>query len=104
MSVPSGIKLKGFIKKGQKIQGVLAPPEIRDIQPQQEEFLDKKPSVMTTAIKQMFTKATVDTSKTTKPIQPTAGIKVKKTIIPKLEEKEEVGEKLEVGEKEEEKL
>ena len=88
MSNPSGIKLKGFIKKGEKIQGVLAPPEIRDIQPQQEEFLDKKPAVLTTAIRKMFTKPTIDTTKSTMPIEPTPTIRVKKTakvIIPKEE-------------------
>ena len=54
----SGFKLRGIIKKdGEKQKAKEAPPELKDVQPQQEEFLDAKPSVMTTVVKEMFKKA-----------------------------------------------
>ena len=74
MSLASGFALKGFIKKGEKVKGVVAPPEIRDIQPQQEEFLDAKPAPMTTAIRQMFSKPKPDITKTVEPVVPTETI------------------------------
>ena len=58
---------------GKKVKVELAPPEIKAIQPQQEEFLDKKPSTVTT---QMFKdlETEVSTYKSTAPIVTTAGL------------------------------
>ena len=80
-----GIKLKGFISKGKKIQAKEAPPELKEVPEQQEEFLDTKPSVMTTTVRQMFgtQKPKVDVTKSTVPIVPTA-------TMEKKEEKEEL--------------
>jgi len=52
----SGVKLKGFLSKGKKIEAKVAPPELREVPTPQEEFLDKKPSALTTAVKEMFGK------------------------------------------------
>jgi len=76
-----GIKLKGFISKGKKIEAKKAPDELKEIPEQQEEFLDTKPSIMTTAVRQMFGKPTLDITKSTVPIVPT------KSIIKKEESK-----------------
>ena len=67
----TGIRLKGFISKGKKIEVKKAPDEIKDIPEQQEEFLDTKPSIMTTAVRQMFGKKESDMTKSTTPIVPT---------------------------------
>ena len=58
---------------GKKVKVELAPPEIKAIQPQQEEFLDKKPSTVTT---QMFKdlEREVSTYKSTAPIVTTEGL------------------------------
>jgi hypothetical protein len=54
----SGFKLRGIKKKdGEKQTVKEAPPELKDVAPQQEEFLDVKPSTVTTVVKEMFQKA-----------------------------------------------
>lgn len=75
-----GIKLKGFISKGKKIQAKEAPPELKEVPEQQEEFLDTKPSVVTTVVKQMFGKQKPDITKSTMPIIPTATIEKKQEV------------------------
>jgi hypothetical protein len=44
--------LKGFISKGKKIQVKDAPSELKEVPTPQEEFLDKKPSVITSEVKE----------------------------------------------------
>lgn len=44
--------LKGFISKGKKVQAKEAPPELKEVPTPQEEFLDKKPSVVTTEVRE----------------------------------------------------
>ena len=44
--------LKGFISKGKKIQVKEAPSELKEVPTPQEEFLDKKPSVITSEVKE----------------------------------------------------
>ena len=56
IEMSSGVKLKGFLSKGKKIEAKVAPPELREVPTPQEEFLDKKPSALTTAVKEMFGK------------------------------------------------
>jgi len=92
-----GFKLKGFIKKGEKVLAKEAPLELKSVAAQQEEFLDAKPSVLTTTVKQMFGKPKPAIEKSLVPIVVTATIEKKlesaavkkeenKQPIPKLEE------------------
>lgn len=83
----SGFKLRGIIKKdGEKQKAKEAPPELKDVQPQQEEFLDAKPSVMTTVVKEMFKKAKpVKSEISTVPIVQTATTEKKE--VQKVEKK-----------------
>jgi hypothetical protein len=85
-----GFKLKGFIKKGEKVLAKEAPPELKNVAAQQEEFLDAKPSVLTTAVKQMFGKPKPAIEKALIPIVPTATIekKIEDAAIVKEEKKE----------------
>jgi hypothetical protein len=85
-----GFKLKGFIKKGEKVLAKEAPPELKSVAAQQEEFLDAKPSVLTTAVKQMFGKPKPAVEKSLMPIVPTATIekKIEDAAIVKEEKKE----------------
>jgi len=80
----SGFKLKGALSKGQRKQVTEAPPELKDVQPQQEDFLSAKPAVLTTAIKKMFSKPAPAIEKSTAPIVKTRGIEVTKTeaVVP----------------------
>lgn len=83
----SGFKLRGIIKRdGEKQKAKEAPPELKEVQPQQEEFLDAKPSVMTTVVKEMFKKAKpVKAEISTVPIIPTATTEKKE--VQKVEKK-----------------
>lgn len=45
--------LKGFISKGKKVEAKEAPRELKEIPTPQEEFLDKKPSGITTDLKRV---------------------------------------------------
>lgn len=47
---------RGFTFKGRKVQVQMAPQELREMPKPDEELLDKKPGVMTTAIRTMFAK------------------------------------------------
>jgi hypothetical protein len=54
----SGFKLRGIKKKdGEKQTVKEAPPELKDVAPQQEEFLDVKPSTVTTVVKENVSKS-----------------------------------------------
>ena len=85
-----GFKLKGFIKKGEKVLAKEAPPELKNVAAQQEEFLDAKPSILTTAVKQMFGKPKPAIEKSLAPIIPTATIekKIEDAAIIKEEKKQ----------------
>jgi hypothetical protein len=88
----SGFKLKGIVKKdGQKQSVKEAPPELKDVQPQQEEFLDVKPSAITTVVKEMFRKPKpVKSEESTKPLTETPSIEKKeeKKVVEKKEKTE----------------
>ena len=57
--------LKGFISKGKKVQIREAPPELKEVPIPQEEFLNKKPSVMTSEIKESLKPVERDETKPT---------------------------------------
>lgn len=77
----SGFKLRGIIKKdGEKQKPKEAPIELKEVQAQQEEFLDAKPSPITTVVKEMFRKA--------KPVKSETST-VPLTETPTIEKKEE---------------
>ena len=91
-----GFKLRGFIKKGEKVLAKEAPLELKSVAAQQEEFLDAKPSVLTTAVKQMFGKPKPAIEKSLAPIIPTATIEKKlESAAVKEEEKKQPPPKLE---------
>jgi len=91
-----GFKLKGFIKRGEKVLAKEAPLELKSIAPQQEEFLDAKPSVLTTTVKQMFGKPKASIEKSVAPIIPTVTIEKKlETKAIEIEEKKQPLPKLE---------
>ena len=77
----SGFKLRGIIKKdGEKQKPKEAPIELKEVQAQQEEFLDAKPSPITTVVKEMFRKA--------KPVKAET-FTIPLTETPSIEKKEE---------------
>lgn len=78
----SGFKLRGIIKKdGEKQLFKDAPLELKEVQAQQEEFLDAKPSPITTVVREMFGKSKPTKPETsTEPIVPTASIIKKKEV------------------------
>jgi len=86
--------LKGFISKGQKVQGTVVPEELKDVPTPQAEFLEKKPGPVTTAIKDMFKSKKESLEKSTKPLVSTVGIEPTK-VEAKVEKVKEVEEKLE---------
>ena len=81
----SGVKLKGFISKGKKVEIKEAPPELRDVPTPQEEFLDKKPSSMTTAVKEMFGKPKREETKAEVPKPEEQKTQVEKPQVEKLQ-------------------
>jgi hypothetical protein len=88
----SGFKLRGIKKKDGEKQSVKeAPPELKDVAPQQEEFLDVKPSTVTTVVKEMFHKPKPVKSETsTAPLTETPSIhkKEEKKVVEKKEKLE----------------
>ena len=90
----SGVKLKGFLSKGKKIEAKVAPPELREVPTPQEEFLDKKASTLTTAVKEMFGKPKKEVV-VVPPVQTVSVVPQKqerKTRVEKIQEVEEAVE------------